>query len=244
MSVNVKIAPNNAATAMTGRVSGIVTSNMRRQKPAPSTRAASSMSWGRAITPASTMTAAGGTSRQTCTAMTDTMASDGLPSQYMFASRSPSCRSTQSIGLKIESRSHSQETVDNATGVVQGSRMRKRTIHLPRKSASRMLARILPNSTMSTIEMTVMTSVLRSDCQKTGSSKARRKASSPTQSNDGSPAVTSLKANPIASTNGTATRATTYTNEGRRKSQASSPSRSASRLPGGAPVVGGAGWTA
>ncbi len=39
MSVKVKIAPNRAATAITGMVSGMVISNIRRQKPAPSTSA-------------------------------------------------------------------------------------------------------------------------------------------------------------------------------------------------------------
>ena len=75
------MAPNRAATATTGRVSGIVTSNMRRQKPAPSTRAASSMSLGMAIRPARMITAASGTRRHTWTAITDAMARCGRPSQ-------------------------------------------------------------------------------------------------------------------------------------------------------------------
>jgi hypothetical protein len=69
-----------------------------------------------------------------------------------------------------------------------------------------MLARILPKTTISTIEMLVKTSVFRRDCQNTGSSKTRRKLRSPTQSNDGSPVVTSEREKPTASTNGTATR--------------------------------------
>jgi hypothetical protein len=69
-----------------------------------------------------------------------------------------------------------------------------------------MLASILPNTTMSTIEMPVKISVFHSDCQNTGSWKTRRKLRSPTQSKDGSPVVTSERAKPTASTNGTATR--------------------------------------
>ena len=52
------------------------------------------------------------------------------------------------------------------------------------------------------------TSVFLSARQNTGSSKTRRKLRNPTQSKDGSPAVTSEKAKPIASRNGTPTRAT------------------------------------
>ena len=121
------------------------------------------MSLGMATRPAIMMTAASGVSRQTCTAMTEAIARPGWPSQYMFVRRSPSrpsCRSTQSIGEKIESSSHSQAIVDSATGVVHGSSTRKRTTHLPRKSATRMLASTLPSTTISAIETTVKTSVL------------------------------------------------------------------------------------
>src|SRR5690606_41842345 len=93
------------------------------------------------------ITAASGVIRQTCTAITDAMASPGLPSQYMLdasprgapgSPSSDSCRSTQSIGEKIESSIHNQAMDDSATGVVQGSRTRNRTTHLPLKSATRM----------------------------------------------------------------------------------------------------------
>ena len=50
--------------------------------------------------------------------------------------------------------------------------------------------------------------VLRSARQKTGSWKIAEKLSSPTQSKLGSPAVTSLKANAMASRNGIATSST------------------------------------
>ena len=58
---------------------------------------------------------------------------------------------------------------------------------------------------MRAIDTTVNTKVLRSDRQKTGSSRARRKVSSPAQSKLGSPAVTSLRLNEIARKNGIAT---------------------------------------
>ena len=56
--------------------------------------------------------------------------------------------------------------------------------------------------------MAVKTSVLRSARQKTGSCRIAEKFSKPTQSKLGSPAVTSLKANAIASRNGIATSTT------------------------------------
>src|SRR5690606_18085963 len=103
---------------------------------------------------------------------------------------SDSCRSIQSIGEKIESSIHSQAIDDSATGVVQGSRTRNRTIHLPLKSATRMFARTLPSSTMNTIDTPVKISVLFSAFQNTGSAKTCRQLRSPTQSKEGSPEVT------------------------------------------------------
>jgi hypothetical protein len=58
------------------------------------------MSRGIATRPAIMITAASGTSRHTCTAMTEDIASPGSPSQYMFSPlpSSPTWRSTQSMG--------------------------------------------------------------------------------------------------------------------------------------------------
>src|ERR671910_232533 len=150
----------------------------------------------------------------------------------MWPSISPSLRSTQPIGLKPESSIHSQATADRATGVVQGSRTRNRTSHLPRKSATRMLARTLPRTTIRAIETTVKTKVLRSERQNTGSSRARSKVRRPAHWKLGSPAVTSLKANPMARKNGTATSATTYTIDGSRNQMAIWRSLSAKRRAG------------
>jgi len=73
----------------------------------------------------------------------------------------------------MESSSQSHATADSDTGVVHGSSTSRRTIHLPLKSATRMFARTLPNTTISSIEITVNTSVFCSDRQKTGSPKMR-----------------------------------------------------------------------
>ena len=99
MSVNVRTAPKSAATATTGIVSGSVISHRRRQKPAPSIAAASLMSFGIEMSPASMITAASGTIRHVCTATTDAIARLSRPSQYMLPSSRPSERSIQSIGL-------------------------------------------------------------------------------------------------------------------------------------------------
>ena len=61
---------------------------------------------------------------------------------------------------------------------------------------------------MSTIEIAVNTNVLRSDRQNTGSSKIRSKLRRPTQSKLGSPPVTSVRLNAMASPNGSPTSAT------------------------------------
>src|SRR4029453_3597158 len=159
----------------------------------------------------------------------------------MLPSNRPRWPSPQSIGLKTESSIHSQATADRATGVVQGSRTRNRTSHLPRKSATRMLARTLPRTTIRAIETTVNTKVLRRARQNTGSSRARRKVSRPAQWKLGSPAVTSLKANPMARKKGTATRATTYRIDGSRNQTASRRSLSAKRRAGRAPAWRAAG---
>src|SRR6266540_33068 len=108
----------------------------------------------------------------------------------------------------MESSSHSQEMADSVTGVVHGSSTSIRTSHLPRKLATRMLASTLPSTTMSAIEIVVKMNVLPSDRQNTGSWKMARKFASPTKLYDGSPAVTSESAKPIARKNGTATSAT------------------------------------
>ena len=75
-------------------------------------------------------------------------------------------------------------------------------------SARRMPASTRASNRISTIEMAVYTSVFFSARQNTGSSNARRKLRNPTQSNDGSPAVTSERAKPMARKNGIPTRAT------------------------------------
>ena len=207
MSVTLRITPRTA-TPMIGAIRGISISNVRRQKPAPSMSEASRISVGIASIPAMTMTAASGTIRQVWTMITEARARRGWPSQIMLPSSSPSWRSTQSMGLKIVSRVHSQLIVASDTGVVHGSRTRRRISHLNLKSLVRISARAVARITTRALETTVKNRVLRSARQNTGSSNTWRSVSSPTKSRLGSPTVTSLNAISTARTNGNPTRAT------------------------------------
>lgn len=65
-------------------------------------------------------------------------------------------------------------------GATHGSRIKKRTSHLPRKSASSAVARILASTTTKNWDTTVMTMVFRSESQNVLLSTIRRKFSSPT----------------------------------------------------------------
>src|SRR5437762_14384356 len=81
MSVNVKIVPKRTATLMIGIIIGSRIRNSVRQKPAPSTAAASGISFGIAVRPASRITVENGIRGQLWTRNTEAMASCGLPSQ-------------------------------------------------------------------------------------------------------------------------------------------------------------------
>ena len=80
MSVKVKMTPNRTATLMMGSIIGMVIWKSVRKKPAPSTAAASSMSRGMEVSPASMITVANGSIRQVWTMMTEIIASAGSPS--------------------------------------------------------------------------------------------------------------------------------------------------------------------
>src|SRR6266542_5788531 len=67
MSVKVNTTPNSTATPVIGSSSGSSMSNSRRQKLAPSISAASLISWGIELMPASRITVASGSMRQVCT---------------------------------------------------------------------------------------------------------------------------------------------------------------------------------
>ena len=69
--------PEQHGTAMIGANSGIVTWNILRQKPAPSTATASVISVGMAMRPAMTMTAARGTILQVVIVITEVIAVPG-----------------------------------------------------------------------------------------------------------------------------------------------------------------------
>ena len=78
---------NTSATTIAGRNSGSITRETSCQRVAPSTRAASSVSMGRASTAANRIRNTNGTQCQTSTTITDHSASDVEPSQ--FAGGSP-----------------------------------------------------------------------------------------------------------------------------------------------------------
>ena len=87
MSVNANTNPNSSATSRIGITSGRVIWNRWRKNPAPSTSAASWMSWGIDESPPSRITVASGSVRQTCTVMIDAIARYGWPSQIGQVSR-------------------------------------------------------------------------------------------------------------------------------------------------------------
>src|SRR5215467_2930853 len=80
MSVNVNTVPNRTATLMMGTIMGRLIWNSVRQKPAPSMAAASGISLGIAVRPASRITVENGISSEQCTRMTEPIASVGSPS--------------------------------------------------------------------------------------------------------------------------------------------------------------------
>ena len=84
-----------------GNTSGMVIWNMWRKKRAPSTSAASWMSWGMPDKPPRRMTVASGSVRQTCTVMTEIIARLGWPSQIgqVVGPKTWSARSVQLITL-------------------------------------------------------------------------------------------------------------------------------------------------
>ncbi len=139
------------------------------------------------------ITAARGTIRHTWTVITEATASFELPSQWRLPWSRPSQRSVQSMGLNSESSIHSQAMAARGTGVVHGSRMRNRTIHLPRKSRVSTRARILARTSTRTMVTKVMKRLFVSERRKTGSFSTARKLRRPTKSYDASPTVTSLR---------------------------------------------------
>jgi hypothetical protein len=95
MSVNVKTTPKRSATFMIGRIIGSSIAKSRRKKPAPSTSAASGMSRGIAVHPASRMTVANGSMCQACTRITESIARRGSPSHIGAPNGSTSRRRTR-----------------------------------------------------------------------------------------------------------------------------------------------------
>src|ERR1043166_5566364 len=107
MSVNVKMRPKSSATRLMGRISGSVTWKKLRQKPAPSTAAASWMSCGIEPWPASRITVASGSCRQTWTALTAPLAHrEGRPPEPHEA-------------RAVNQPRHAQRPVEHAVGRVE-----------------------------------------------------------------------------------------------------------------------------
>src|SRR5437899_3275331 len=134
-SVAVYTTPSTTATAPTGISNGSSTTSNRRQNPAPSTIAASTISWGIDASPASTITVANGKIRHACTMMMAKSASAGSPSQYSQPWSRPAALSVQLITLNVESKIHVQAIAASETGTAQGRRRTKRANRFPRKVA-------------------------------------------------------------------------------------------------------------
>src|ERR1051326_2548586 len=100
-SVNVKMVPNSTATPRIGVIIGRLIWNVVRQNPAPSMAAASGISFGIALLPASRITVENGINRQQCTRITEVIASPSCPShiggEYLLTN--PSQTSAQVITL-------------------------------------------------------------------------------------------------------------------------------------------------
>src|SRR5207248_8255090 len=97
----VKMVPKRTATLRMGVMMGRLIWNRVRQKPAPSMDAASGISLGMAVLPASRITVENGMSRQQCTSITEAMASLSSPNhiggENLFTN--PSHINTQVITL-------------------------------------------------------------------------------------------------------------------------------------------------
>src|SRR2546427_2360781 len=169
-SVAVYTTPNSTATATTGSSNGNSTWNKRRQNPAPSTTAASTISCGIDASPASTITVAKGKIRQACTMMMAVRASPRAPSQYSQPCSSPEALSVQLITLKGESKIHVHAIAASDTGTTQGKRSTNRAKRFPRNVARNTWAAAVARMTTSSCVPTVTTALLR---------RARRKIGSP-----------------------------------------------------------------
>jgi hypothetical protein len=88
---NAQIVSRRISTSETPRRPGSVIARKLRQRPAPSTLAASYSSCGIDLSPASSITIASGNSFQTCTIVTLNSATFGSVSQPIGAAASPIC---------------------------------------------------------------------------------------------------------------------------------------------------------
>src|SRR3990170_1505717 len=226
-SVEVKTTPNRTATVATGSSSGRLTWKSRRQNEAPSMTAASRISTGMAVSPASTITVAKGNIRQTCTMIIAMMASVGSPSQYSQPLYNPPALRVQLTTLKVESKIQVQAIAASETGTAHGRRRSIRTARFPKKAASRTLAAVVARTITSTCETTVKTIVFRRVSRNWASAMIVAKLCSPTQGKDSVPDLAALKLSRMARTKGTPTSTMTYRKAGARRTRPSACSRSA-----------------
>src|SRR3990170_1104409 len=227
-SVEVKTTPNRTATVATGSSSGRLTWKSRRQNEAPSMTAASRISTGMEVSPASTITVAKGNIRQTCTMIIAMMASVGSPSQYSQPLYNPPALRVQLTTLKVESKIHVQAIAASETGTAHGSRRSIRTARFPKKAASRTLAAAVARTITSTCDTTVKTMVFRRVSRNWASAMIVVKLRSPTQGKDSVRDLAGLKLRRMARTKGTPTSTMTYRKAGARRTRPSASSRSAS----------------
>ncbi|MCY1456962.1 hypothetical protein D9M71_742160 [compost metagenome] len=83
--------------------------------------------------------------------------------------------------------------VPSEIGATHGSRISRRTSHLPRKSLYRAMASILASTTTSSCDSSVNTSALRRERQNVSLSSTRRKFCRPTKCSACLPTVTSVR---------------------------------------------------
>ena len=182
-----------------GKIIGATTWRKRWKNEQPSTLAASRISTGTDVKPASSTMAENGNVRHTFTKMHAINASLGSPSQIGQPSV-PNCPinpmrlSTQLMTLNCESYIHFQDSTLIAIGSVKGMTTRPRMIFLPLKFCSSRNASDVPSRLLSTAATTRKMTLLRKASQKSSISHAARKFSRPMKWAMGSPTLASLTA--------------------------------------------------
>src|SRR5579862_9992040 len=98
--------------------------------------------------------------------ITDISARLGSPSQLIRAWMRPSWNSDQLMTLKVGSNIHFQAKVESTVGMMNGSRMKARTIALPLKWRLSSIASHRPSASLKTVVTPVYQKVFQTDVQK------------------------------------------------------------------------------